>query len=176
MRWRSSRVGPQCERAEGREEGASRGRSRAHISLRSGLASTFLPSVEPSRTAQVGRHSAPTWTFSDVVLSGKARTKKDTQAGRTTSDLRGEKSCWTGESARKWSLLCSFRNSECVQEKKRRGAGKGGEKWSGESLKTASRPSEHGVSWTFVCSPTVSGSDLFRRQDAQEVKFSREDS
>lgn len=68
---------------------------RAHGSPRSGLAPTFLCSEEPSRAEPnrtEGRDSVPTWTFSGDVLRGKARTKKDTQAGWTTSESRGEKS------------------------------------------------------------------------------------
>lgn len=125
MRWSLSREGAQCERVEGREERASRVRSPSPqiTSLRPSADISPLARTEPNR--KVGRDSVPTWTFSGVVLRGKAWTKKDTQAGWTTSDLRGEKSCWTGESARKWSLLF-FLQKLCVQEKKRRGAEKGG--------------------------------------------------
>lgn len=124
MRWRLSRVGPQCERAEGREESASRGRSPIpqFTSLRVSVDISPLSWTEPNRTG--GWDSVPARTFSGVLLGGKLRTKNDTQAGLDYKWLERKSPVWRENllgSARSFSpteiLSVSTKKGDAVREK-----------------------------------------------------------
>lgn len=90
MRWGLSRVGPSVSGLRGGRRARVGADHRAHSSLRSGFRSTFLLSVEPSRTAQgvvIPSQLGPSAASFSAENRGQRTTRRP---GWTTSDLRGK--------------------------------------------------------------------------------------